>query len=87
MVRAAGSEDRREIEFVPLEEIGNAMAVVVERSGGMDDESVQREALALFGGKRLTPGISQRLQQALRFAESTRRIERIGAMWQVGEHR
>ncbi|SDQ22411.1 DUF3320 domain-containing protein [Leucobacter chromiiresistens] len=84
IARRTAGEDRRDIESVALEEIANAMAIVAELSGGVDDEAIQREALALFGGKRVTAGIAIRLQAALRFAEETSRIRRAGSLWRIG---
>ena len=48
-----------------LVEIGNAMAVVAEQAGGMDAAELKREALALFGGRRLTQAIAARLDAGL----------------------
>lgn len=61
---------------MPLEEIANAMAVVAELGGGMSEEEVKRQALALFGGKRLTEGISSRLDAGMKRGLETGRIER-----------
>lgn len=57
--------DGRNIEHVPLNEIVNAMAIVAEVSGGMSREELKRECLGIFGGKRLTDGISGRLEESL----------------------
>lgn len=67
-VRVPSDGDSRTIEEVSLFEIGNAMAIVVERAGGMKQEELKREALAMFGGRRKTQAISDRLDDALRFA-------------------
>lgn len=67
--------DSRNLDHVPLEEIANAMAVVAELGGGMNEEELKREALALFGGKRMTEGISTRLDQGLNRGLTTGRIE------------
>jgi len=51
------------------------MAVVTELAGGMSEEEIKRESLALFGGKRLTEGISARLSEALARALVTGRVD------------
>jgi hypothetical protein len=58
----------RPLEDVSLFEIGNAMVVVAEQTGGIEPEDLQRDALAMFGGKRRTQGISARLDSALQHA-------------------
>jgi hypothetical protein len=66
----------RLLDHVPLPEIANAMAVVADLSGGMTDEEVKREALALFGGRRMTAGIGARLSEALEVGLHTGRLDR-----------
>ncbi|MGN6221885.1 MAG: DUF3320 domain-containing protein [Microbacterium sp.] len=75
-VRRSQPGDRRNIDHVPLEEIANAMAVVAELGGGMNVDELKRESLALFGGKRLTEGVSSRLDAGLQRGLETGRIER-----------
>lgn len=58
----------RPLEHVSLVEIGNAMIVVAEQSGGIAAEELKREALNIFGGKRKTPAIDARLEDALKRA-------------------
>ncbi len=53
----------------------NAMAVVAELGGGVREDEIKREALRLFGGKRMTTQISERLADALTVAVATRRVE------------
>ncbi|WP_193044332.1 DUF3320 domain-containing protein [Mycolicibacterium baixiangningiae] len=55
----------RPLEEVSLVEIGNAMLVIVEQTGGIEREELKRDALAMFGGKRRTQGISARLDAAI----------------------
>ncbi|MDN3495208.1 DUF3320 domain-containing protein [Planococcus sp. APC 4015] len=74
-VRRSRSGDGRNLDHVPLEEIANAMLVVAELGGGMNDEDIKREALSIFGGKRLTAGISARLDEALGVALHSGRIK------------
>lgn len=51
------------------------MAIVAELSGGMTREELKREALSLFGKKRLTEGIGKRLEGGLKYAVSSGRLE------------
>ena len=64
-VRRSQVGDGRNLDHVPLEEIANAMAIVAELGGGMSEADVKREALALFGGKRMTEGVTTRLDAGL----------------------
>lgn len=75
-VRQAGAGESRNVDHVPLAEIANAMRVVADLSGGMDEAEIKREALSLFGGKRMTSGISAKMDQGLAHALKTGRIER-----------
>ncbi|KRE25635.1 DNA helicase [Mycobacterium sp. Soil538] len=58
----------RPLEEVSLVEIANAMMVVAEELGGAEKPELKREALAMFGGKRMTPAINARLDAALQQA-------------------
>ena len=58
----------RALDEVSLVEIGNAMIVVAQQSGGSTEEELKRDALNLLGGKRITDSIDQRLQAALKRA-------------------
>lgn len=49
-------------------------------SGGMERGELLREALAVFGGRRMTPKVSQRMDAAHQFAL------RQGLVHQVGDH-
>jgi len=71
LVRLPAPGVSRPIEFVSLVEIGNAMVIVAQQSGGVGTEELKREALAMFGGKRVTEGIGMRLQSALQRALHT----------------
>ncbi|WNG88504.1 DUF3320 domain-containing protein [Mycobacterium sp. ITM-2016-00317] len=64
-VRSPDAGASRPIEEIGLIEIGNAMRVVAEDSGGADRTELKREALALFGGKRMTAAVTARLDAAL----------------------
>lgn len=74
-VRTSSPGESRPLESVALEEIANAMAVVAELGGGVRENEIKREALRLFGGRRMTTQISERLAEALTVAVATRRVE------------
>jgi hypothetical protein len=65
VVRCPADGDSRPLDEVSLTEIGNAMVVVAEQTGGIERDELKREALGLFGGRRMTAGIEARLDAAL----------------------
>lgn len=67
VVRCPADGESRVLDEVSLIEIGNAMAVVAEQTGGIEAEDLKREALGMFGGKRVTQAIGARLGEALEF--------------------
>jgi len=67
-VRVPRDGRNRPLEEVSLIEIGNAMLIVAEQTGGIEKEDLKREALAMFGGKRRTQGITARLDAAMQQA-------------------
>ena len=67
-VRVPRDGDARVLEEVSLIEIGNAMLVVAEQTGGIDREELKRKALSMFGGRRMTQAIGSRLDDALNAA-------------------
>ena len=67
-VRVPSQGQSRAIDEVSLFEIGNAMVIVVERARGMGQEELKSETLGMFGGRRKTQAISDRLDEAVRFA-------------------
>lgn len=75
-VRVSSPGDGRPLEHVPLDEIANAMAVAAELGGGMAEEELKRQALNMFGGKRMTSGIDAILTTAFKRAVKTGRISR-----------
>ncbi len=77
-VRRSQPGDGRNLEHVPTEEIANAMAVVAELAGGMNEDELKRQALALFGGKRMTEGIAALLTAGIKLGLKTGRLERDG---------
>jgi hypothetical protein len=68
LVRQPTSGAGRVLDEVSLVEIGNAMVIVAEQTGGVEREEIKREALTLFGGKRVTQAIGARLEAALQRA-------------------
>lgn len=68
----------RYVEHLPLREVVNAMVDVCRSAGGMDEDELLRETLAVFGGRRLTAGIRERLAQALSLAIGDERLRRDG---------
>jgi len=65
VVRQPEGGASRPLEEISLIEIGNAMLVVAEQSGGIGSDELLREALNLLGGKRITQSIRSRLDAAL----------------------
>lgn len=65
MVRTSKRGDGRPLGEVSLVEIGNAMRVVAEQAGGLAADDLRRDALALFGGIRITKDVGARLDEAL----------------------
>jgi hypothetical protein len=74
--RATQQGDIRALDHVSLVEIANAMSIVSEASAGLAEPDLKREALAVFGGKRMTDAISARLDEALTWGLENSRLER-----------
>lgn len=68
----------RPVEHLPLREIANAMVGVCRSTGGTTEDELLRDTLAVFGGRRLTAGIRERLVQALEVARGDGRVRREG---------
>jgi hypothetical protein len=66
-VRRTPDAVSRPLEHICLIEIGNAMIVVTEQTGGIEPGDLKREALNLLGGRRITPAIETRLSEALTY--------------------
>ena len=49
----------------PFDVARDAAAVIAEQSGGIAVDDLKRDALAMFGGKRITQAIGARLDEAL----------------------
>lgn len=65
IVRRPPEGSNRPLDEVSLAEIGNAMVVVTEQAGGIAPDELKRDALNMFGGKRITVTIGSRLDEAL----------------------
>ncbi|MBB5164134.1 DUF4011 domain-containing protein [Mycobacterium sp. AZCC_0083] len=77
MVRASKKGEGRPIAEVSLVEIGNAMAIVTEQSGGIATDDLKRDALAIFGGVRITRDVGARLDEALDRALASGNLRRL----------
>jgi hypothetical protein len=66
--RRSSDYGSRPIEDIALAEIANAMTALCTTAGGMNEEDLLRETLRIFGGKRITSGISARLLLAMNLA-------------------
>lgn len=65
IVRRPADGVSRQLDHVSLIEIGNAMIVVAEQTGGIVADELKREALNLLGSKRITQVVGMRLGHAL----------------------
>jgi hypothetical protein len=65
ILRQPPSGISRQLDHVSLIEIGNAMVIVAEQTGGIEPEDLKREALNLLGSRRVTQGVGVRLGHAL----------------------
>ena len=70
----------RPLEHVPLREIVNAMVATTNAAAGMSREELHREVLAVFGLKRRTRGVTERLDVALELGVRTGRFRFDGTM-------
>ena len=64
----------RPLAHVPLREIANAMVALCGAAAGMSRDELRRSALAVFGGRRLTIGLTERLDAALDLGLATGRL-------------
>ncbi|MGE2736075.1 DUF3320 domain-containing protein [Mycolicibacterium vaccae] len=64
-VRTSPKGEGRPIGEISLVEIGNAMTVVAEQSGGSDAEDLKRRAANLLGITRIGSAVAARLDEAL----------------------
>jgi hypothetical protein len=72
--RRTPADADRPLEHVPLREIVNAMVTCTRASAGMPPDELHRVVLAVFGGRRLTTGIADRLDTALRTGQHLNRL-------------
>jgi hypothetical protein len=64
----------RPLAHVPLREIVNAMVAQTTASAGMSRAELHRATLAVFGGRRLTPGLAERLDAAVELGRTIGRL-------------
>lgn len=64
----------RPLEHVALDEIANAMQALTAAAMGIEREELYREALEIFGGRRLTEGLRQRMALAADHGLATGRL-------------
>ena len=81
--RRATADEPRPVEHVSLRELGNAAVALCRVSAGVEEDELLRETLAVFGGRRLTPAVQQRLVAALRLALEQRRLVKSGDRYDV----
>jgi hypothetical protein len=74
----------RPLTDIAPEEIVNAMAAVCARSPVRDDEQLFREALAVFGQKRLTTTSQTRLERCRDLGVAASRLVADGERWRAG---
>jgi hypothetical protein len=79
LVRVPQPGVSRALDGVSLVEIGNAMVVVAEQTGGALPDDLKREALSMFGGKRMTQTIGSRLEDALQRAVTIGLLARLAS--------
>jgi hypothetical protein len=65
IVRRPPEGTSRQLDHVSLIEIGNAMIVIAEQTGGIEADELKREALNLMGSRRITQTVGMRLVHAL----------------------
>lgn len=78
--RPNGPEVVRKLEHVSVVEIRNAMVEIVRFSGGISVDELHRDTIRVFGGKRLTAGITARLNEGLQYGVDTGRLELRGEL-------
>ena len=70
-------EGGRPLGEVSLVEIGNAMCVVADHAGGGAVDDLKRDALAMFGGIRVTKDVGARLDEELEGALAIGALKRL----------
>ncbi|MBG6183057.1 hypothetical protein IWX65_001004 [Arthrobacter sp. CAN_A214] len=77
--RQNGPEIDRKIEHVSKVEIANAMVAVCRKAHGIELEDLKRRVIRVFGGMRVTAGIGERLDDAVRDAQEVGKLHADGA--------
>jgi hypothetical protein len=78
--RPNGADISRKPEHISVVEIRNAMVEIVRVSGGIAVDELHRETIRTFGGKRLTAGVTARLNEGLQYGIDTARVEMRGEL-------
>lgn len=78
--RPNGPDVVRKPEHISVVEIRNAMVEIVRLSGGISVEELHRDTIRVFGGKRLTAGVTARLNEGLQYGVDTERLELRGEL-------
>lgn len=78
--RPNGPEVVRKPEHISVVELRNAMVEIVRLSGGISVDELHRDTIRVFGGKRLTAGITARLNEGLQYGVDTGRLELRGEL-------
>jgi hypothetical protein len=73
--RSASEKNDRPIEHIALREIGNAMVASVREAAGFHRDELHREVLQVFGMRRRTPSVLERLDAALELAIRSHRLQ------------
>ncbi|TSE16656.1 DUF3320 domain-containing protein [Arthrobacter sp. KBS0703] len=81
--RPNSADITRKPEHISVVEIRNAMVDIVRLSGGIAVDELHRETIRTFGGKRLTAGVTARLNEGLQYGVDTKRLELRGAFVQL----
>lgn len=81
--RPNSAEVTRKPEHISVVEIRNAMVEIVRVTGGIAVDELHRETIRTFGGKRLTAGVTARLNQGLQYGVDTGRLELPGEFVQL----
>lgn len=68
----------RKIEEISLHEIGNAIESLAKVAQGVRTEQLHKEVVSTFGIQKLTTGIQQRLDKALRLAVTVGKVKMNG---------
>ncbi|MEA3549227.1 DUF4011 domain-containing protein [Pseudarthrobacter sp. C1] len=78
--RPSGPETARKPEHISVVELRNAMVEIVRTSGGISVAELHRDTIRVFGGKRLTAGVTARLNEGLQYGVDTELLELRGEL-------